>query len=1046
MKLLKRTLFQKLIPATLLVALGMTAQAQVGDRWSVERSIIPQDMEATEANVVIQSDGSINVTFRGGSIENPELGGIYFTRSDNQGYSWMKPEPAVSTAGIVTGVTHQLQTDGDNLLLYVAVNRLARYELIQYLSTDRGQSWRETETVFSSIDPIRSMVSWRGLGRLYIFVITVRSRPTGGDEHTIWLVQGRASGAYWDQPVRVKNFFADSISSPQLLPPELSDWPRLYWRQDGIEDFMLQVGDASGSTWRILPLPNPPDTQRGGVMEDMGIRYRVRATEDRQLLFNRTDDQLPQTTLLTTVPSEVESDFLKLVWQGEDNYTLPSFLRFEVQLDESEPVIWDATSYEFEGLSNGSHRISITAIDEAQNRQVPPTVRNFRVQVPPVPEFVTPTTGDLLNASEIKAVWKGSDNVAEDAPLLFSLKIDDEEWGDWITDTEMTVDNLEDGEHGFFLRAKDSYENVSKEPATVRFEVDSEPPVSVVEELPRDWDNLQAVWPDIPNYKVEFRVTGRDNRTAGSDLEYRYKLDDGLPSAWMSVEDITSLSGLPDGTHKIEFETRDEAGNVQSPPTSLDFDFNTPPNTHLWVDDTNAAGRTYRFQGKDSNSNLSDIMFRWKIDEDGDWSDWTIETQALASNILKGVSHGEHVLYLQARDSAGNVDPTPAREIIEVDTIPPEPPVGIKVIVQDDGSNVDLRWESVSDAATYQVYRSNAETLDRSTARLVYSGPNTRTRDIPGREEHTVTYYYFITASDRSGNESDSGEVQKVEVLGNTEIRVKDFKQVERTVNTVIGSKRWNEVQRIASEAQPEIVPQAYLEYWKLSASAGMALNSDPQNFQQLTSAKTGMDKFIKSPPQIDPVYFEQSGEKDVAINGMVNSLKSQLDEVKSAILWIRLKKYGMFGAIALVVLLILFGVYKYIQSRKVTQMPTIRIDEGIPPEITPSKEALKDPTVLRRWAEVQADSNSAENWSRLAFAFHNIGELENAIQSLYKALEIEPENTRFHFQMGHFHKEIGNNKDAIRHFERYLELNPESTKSAEEVKGLLERLRKGED
>ena len=68
--------------------------------------------------------------------------------------------------------------------------------------------------------------------------------------------------------------------------------------------------------------------------------------------------------------------------------------------------------------------------------------------------------------------------------------------------------------------------------------------------------------------------------------------------------------------------------------------------------------------------------------------------------------------------------------------------------------------------------------------------------------------------------------------------------------------------------------------------------------------------------------------------------------------------------------------------------------------------------------------------------------EVDTAIQSLYKAMEIEPSNTRFHFQMGHFQKETNNLRESIRHFDRYLQLNPESKKSAVEVKELLVKLK----
>jgi cytochrome c-type biogenesis protein CcmH/NrfG len=1005
------------------------AFAQVGQNWSKERNVLPPGYGASEAKVVILSDGSINVTFRGGESVDPQVGGISYTRSTNQGYSWMKPRAAVIASGIIP-VTHELLSDGDNLLLFVGLNRLARFEVQQFISVNHGQSWQESDVVFSNSDPVKGLLAWRLDGRMFVMVLTERTRPGGLSEFTYWLARGRASGAYWEEPTKVHNFFASQVSPPQLMPSER--WPTISWKVDGIDFHLLQTGGDDGLTWRDYPVSTLPSV-KGSALYDRGIYYKVQATKGRQLLFNRTDDEAPTTPTLSNVPRELDKPNLKLTWQSKDNYTLPSALKYELRLDEGAPIlIKDATTYEFSGLLNGNHAFSLVAIDEAGNRQAPSTTKRFSVKVVPTVRILAPRNGDLLNRGELTASWEGTHNCGPQATLAFSLRVDEGEWRDYSPETTTAVSGLEDGDHALFLRAKDALENVSTGEASVRFEVDSTPPKCVAEELPRTWEEIAKTtdFDQDPSYEIQFSVTGTDNRTSGQDLQFRYWVDQNPPSDWRPITEITTVKDLSDGIHQIAFEARDEAENIQPEPTILKFSFNTPPNTRVWADDTGQV-ITYRFAGKDSNSRPKDISFRWKVDE-GPWSDWTDTPFITAAELMKNAEHGEHVLYVESRDPAGNLDATPGEAVINVDKQPPPPPERVTAVTQDEGGEIQMSWDAVPEAnATYRVYRSESPKWTKEAFVVETDTPKTRAVDHPKREATSATYYYFTSAVDRAGNESEPRVSEPVKVLGIQEINEKTFGDYKSQVEAQFRGQQYARVIELARAFPLADDPQwqHYPKFWEVTAKAKKILADGKRDAAALEGVRNELDSFAAQHRG-----FPQLGE-----------VKEVFEEVKSALLWMRLKTFGLYGVILIIVLFLLSLVYRWVQARRIPEMPKIYAEtatEGI----TPSKEALKDPTVLRRWAEVQQEPTSAENWSRLAFAFHNIGEVENAVQSLYKALEFDPNNARFHFQMGHFQKEANRSKEAVRHFERYLQLNPESKKSVEEVRELLTKLKQEEE
>lgn len=1017
----------KIVSVWGIVLFSTSVFSQTIQNWSAERNVLPPGYGATEARVVILTDGSINVTFRGAADADPQVSGIYYTRSTDEGYSWSRPKLAVELGGIQS-VTHELLSDGDSMLVYVAVNRLQRYEVQQYVSVDRGQNWSSSEVIFSDSDPIRGMLAWQMDGRMFMIVLAERTREGGDSEYTFWLARGRASGAYWEPATKVGNFFAGKISSPWLI--QNGRWPQVLWMRNGVDYQQMDSPNDDGTSWRISDIATPPPIPPN-VLEDRGIFYRVQTTANRQLLFNRTDDEAPITELTSEVPRELLVPNLKLSWQGKDNYTLPEELRYQIQLDETEPArVNNATSHELVGLLNGGHLISLTAIDEAGNRQTPSTTKRILVKVPPVPSFLTPRNSDLLNTRAVNATWEGSQNCGEGASLEFSLKVDEGEWSEYKVETLATIPNLADGDHAFFIQARDAQGNISAEPVTVRFEVDATSPECTVQELPRNWDQVSTDldFEEEPDYTVNFQVSGKDNRTAPDALEYRFRIDQEAYSDWRSVSQAAAVAGLPDGTHTLGFEVRDEAQNIQAQPTVVQFIYNTPPNTRVWIDESGTSP-LYRFAAKDKNSRQADLTFRWKVD-DTPWSDWTEENSLSIPDLIEKTEHGQHILYVQSQDAAGNVDPTPAQLAVDVDKQAPATPHGLQVMSRDDGGEVQVSWDAVPEQnVIYRIYRSNNKTFSRDAFAVELELEKNRGFDRPKRLKNTTVFYYFVTALDRSGNESSPAVSEPVEVLGEVELNEKRFKEYKADIDTRLRGGEFDKVLELAASIPSQLIQAPehapFPAFWKALAQAHKVVRDDPKNGDALASARNDLESFLGQ----------------YSATAMAAEAQTTLDEVKSKILWLKIMTYGMYGGGVLIVLILLWLAFRWNKRERATEMPMIQAGtdtEGI----TPSKEALKDPTVVRRWVEVQADPNTAENWSRLAFAFHNIGEIENAIQALYKAMEIEPNNTRFHFQMGHFQKEAGKTREAIRHFERYLALNPESKKSVEEVKELLAKLK----
>ncbi|RJO59841.1 hypothetical protein C4546_00175 [Candidatus Parcubacteria bacterium] len=74
----------------------------------------------------------------------------------------------------------------------------------------------------------------------------------------------------------------------------------------------------------------------------------------------------------------------------------------------------------------------------------------------------------------------------------------------------------------------------------------------------------------ISSHTAEFEWTGVDDQTQTGDLEFSYKLDNQPWSAWSKLGNV-SLKNLRNGQHTLQVRTRDQAGNIDPTPASLNF-------------------------------------------------------------------------------------------------------------------------------------------------------------------------------------------------------------------------------------------------------------------------------------------------------------------------------------------------------------------------------------------------------------------------------------------------------------------------------------------
>jgi hypothetical protein len=253
----------------------------------------------------------------------------------------------------------------------------------------------------------------------------------------------------------------------------------------------------------------------------------------------------------------------------------------------------------------------------------------------------------LYNSSSVTFRFSGTDETTQTADLQYRWNVDAGEWSPFSAATAAAIGGLSEGWHDFSVTARDVAGNIDGSPAALHFLVDLTPPSGLTLKGVGDYTNAVGV--------AVFAVA-EDNLADYEDLTFAWRVDDGPWSDFSYARKLT-LQHLFQGAHRLEAKASDPAGNV-SDPAGISFIVDrTPPDTRVdGISHSPANGAvTIRFSGNDNFPPPNRLTYAWRVDN-GPWSSFTPDTQAT----LTGLTAGSHRFEVRARDTAGNVDATPA--------------------------------------------------------------------------------------------------------------------------------------------------------------------------------------------------------------------------------------------------------------------------------------------------------------------------------------------------------------------------------------------------
>ncbi|QSQ27964.1 OmpA family protein [Pyxidicoccus parkwayensis] len=318
----------------------------------------------------------------------------------------------------------------------------------------------------------------------------------------------------------------------------------------------------------------------------------------------------------------------------------------------------------FTGLADGSHTLSVRAVDAAGNVDPTPATRTWTV------DRTAPDTTIVSGPATVtNATTATFDFTSNESPVTYECSLDGAAFTA-CTDP-VTFSGLADGGHTLSVRARDAAGNVDPTPATYAWTVDrTAPDTTIVSGPPALTSSTSATF---------------DFSSNESPVTYQCSLDG---AAFAACTDPVTFSGLADGNHTLSVRAVDAAGNVD--PT---------PATHAWTVDRTAPDTTI-VSGPALVTNATTATFDFSSNESPVTYQCSLDGGAFAACTdpvtFTGLAEGGHTLAVRAVDAAGNVDPTPATYSWTVDRTAPTRPV---VTAPADGSVVPTQQPTFTGTA-----------------------------------------------------------------------------------------------------------------------------------------------------------------------------------------------------------------------------------------------------------------------------------------------------------------------------------------------------------
>ncbi|MGE5097766.1 MAG: hypothetical protein ACM3SO_21695, partial [Betaproteobacteria bacterium] len=295
----------------------------------------------------------------------------------------------------------------------------------------------------------------------------------------------------------------------------------------------------------------------------------------------------------------------------------------------------------YAALALGSHSFQVRAIDPAGNIDASPASTSWTVVdgTPPetaflrTPEAATPSTTAQFD-------W-----ASNESGVSYEYRLDAAAWTP-TTGTTRIYTGLPEGTHTFDVRAIDAAGNIDATPASWTWTIDSTAPDSTILAGPQASSNVASA-----------TFTFTSNETGSTFL---CSVDADPMTACTSP---ITYGGLADGAHQFNVLARDAAGNWEQQGSLWQWTIDTSaPDTSITSGPSGTVAQptaSFTFSATDATA-----TFECALD--------SAPFGGCASGIAYGaLADGMHLFEVRARDTAGNVDATPASRTWSVDTAAP---------------------------------------------------------------------------------------------------------------------------------------------------------------------------------------------------------------------------------------------------------------------------------------------------------------------------------------------------------------------------------------
>ncbi len=439
---------------------------------------------------------------------------------------------------------------------------------------------------------------------------------------------------------------------------------------------------------------------------DMAVSFTVDVTSPTVTIDSPADNFLSTDNSVT------------VIWNGSDIGS--GVDRYEVSWEGGSPVtlLPSVNTYTFNGLSDGSHVLTVTIYDKAGRSSSDSVTVKVDIQAPSL-SITYPAEGGYVANSEVTVTWAGFD--AGTGITYYTVSMEGS-FSINTTGSSYTINDLEDGTYTVMVSAYDALGNCRDE--VVTFIVDTIAPTLEI---------------DTPEEGQLFNVTSVTVTWTTSDvnpgtIQIRF---DGEPWVLVYEEQFVKLA-LTAGPHAVYVKVTDAAGNFAISSGNFTLDLDDPvvvivsPAEGALLNDT--VG-TVEWTAEDPTSSLNGTFVRV---DGGNWTELGSATAWIYS-----LEDGAHTIEVKVTDAAGNS--ATATVNFTVDTTAPT------AEVSPTGDQASLSPLIVVEFSELMNQTSVEITVDGVEGSVDWSG-NTATLTLSQRLAYGTAHNVTVTGTDLAGN------------------------------------------------------------------------------------------------------------------------------------------------------------------------------------------------------------------------------------------------------------------------------------------------------